>query len=940
MLRKTAIVALSLIVLLAAGIAVLGSEATLRWAVGRLAARSDGALQAQGVSGSLFGPILFERLSFRHAGTDVTAQNARIEWAPLSLLWRHLDIHRIQADSVSVALQSAGPQARKPVQLPERLSLPVTVSLHELHIDQLALTRTSRAHRLGPITVSARADANSWSGQLKSLDAPWGKATGNIALNTQQPFAIAGFFQISKPAIPSYNGQAQLGGTLSRIDVRASAQAQPATADAAAILTVFAATPFERLQVNVRDVDPRVWRPNAPTGKLDLHFGAEGRADRENIHGRFELTNHTPGTLEGKNLPLAALTTSFEGTLSEITASDLLVDLGKGGTVSGSGSWRGATLTLTLQTRNLNLQGLHGKLKRTRLAGDLRIADARGKQRAKLSLAEGRYRFGLDGSLGNGKLTIEQVRAAAGPSAFVGNGSIGLGAATKPVALNGTLTQFDPSKFGKYPKANINSRFKAAATLSPILQLTADLSVFDSELFGAPAIGTVKWHSKGTKSPDIVIDLSTKIGNTRAQAKGTLLDPMRLHQLDLQLELEGRDMAELYPIIGIPLPPTPAYKLAGHLRQRNRVWEFRQFTGQVGQSDLSGNFVVDRRQRQVMRASLVSNNLVLSDLSGFIGAQKKPKSTAKPSAGERVLPDDPFRPDKLQASDADVFFTGRRIVTERLPLTNMTAHLKLSNGVLVLDPLNFGAAGGNIVSRISLDARQPVILGNADIRVDTLKLDQLNPGLRANRASFGDIEGRAQLATQGNSVADMLGSADGKVALLMDGGAVSDLVLRLMDLDIAHVGVTLLRGDRNIPVRCMIADFATQNGHMRPTVFVLDTEHTNVGGSGEIDLRDEALDLRLIAKPKDNSLAALRGPIVIGGSFGSPSVRPELSKAIARGGAAILLGIVATPLAAFLPLMQFGKGKDADCAPLVAQTRAFINGSSARKQTSADSTAR
>jgi uncharacterized protein involved in outer membrane biogenesis len=97
------------------------------------------------------------------------------------------------------------------------------------------------------------------------------------------------------------------------------------------------------------------------------------------------------------------------------------------------------------------------------------------------------------------------------------------------------------------------------------------------------------------------------------------------------------------------VPPTPAYKLSGHLTQRDQVWEFRKFTGRVGGSDLSGHFLVDRRKiPQFMRGDLVSDNLDLKDLAGFIGAsdsEAKPTKTVSPEAASRtgrVLPDDNF----------------------------------------------------------------------------------------------------------------------------------------------------------------------------------------------------------------------------------------------------------------------------------------------------------
>ncbi len=111
------------------------------------------------------------------------------------------------------------------------------------------------------------------------------------------------------------------------------------------------------------------------------------------------------------------------------------------------------------------------------------------------------------------------------------------------------------------------------------------------------------------------------LGTTRASIDGSLLDPLHLKGEEVNFTLEGSDLALLFPIISVPFPPTPAYNLVGFLDRGGDVWTFRRFKGTVGQSDLAGDFTVDRGQRpQMISADLVSKQLVMKDLGGFIGA--------------------------------------------------------------------------------------------------------------------------------------------------------------------------------------------------------------------------------------------------------------------------------------------------------------------------------
>ena len=145
------------------------------------------------------------------------------------------------------------------------------------------------------------------------------------------------------------------------------------------------------------------------------------------------------------------------------------------------------------------------------------------------------------------------------------------------------------------------------------------------------------------------------LGTTKASIEGMLLDPLHLRGEQLTFQLDGSDLALLFPIIGVPIPPTPAYKLAGFLDHTGDVWTFRRFKGTVGQSDIAGDFSVDRSKHpQMITAGLVSQKLNMKDFGGFIGAGRGTKPSEIPPPNDRVLPAEPFSLEKLKAANADV----------------------------------------------------------------------------------------------------------------------------------------------------------------------------------------------------------------------------------------------------------------------------------------------
>jgi uncharacterized protein involved in outer membrane biogenesis len=245
----------------------------------------------------------------------------------------------------------------------------------------------------------------------------------------------------------------------------------------------------------------------------------------------------------------------------------------------------------------------------------------------------------------------------------------------------------------------------------------------------------------------------------------------------------------------------------------------------------------------------------------------------------------------------------------------------VSGGVVKLDPLDFGVAGGSLVSVIEMDARQPRMATHARITAKGLHLARMFPNSKLGANDTGTIGGRAQLRGHGNSIAQMLGSANGEAALVMEGGSVGELSLRLSNLDIANSLLVMLGGDKQVQVRCMVGIFNASDGIFNAKALVLDTAKVNMTGTGHVDFTDESLHLRLVSQSKGFSLASLRGPIAVSGSFMNPVLKPEMGAAAVRGGLAVALGVATAGVGALIPLVDFGKRGDSDCPALMGQAQ-------------------
>ncbi|KVE21580.1 cell envelope biogenesis protein AsmA [Burkholderia vietnamiensis] len=427
------------------------------------------------------------------------------------------------------------------------------------------------------------------------------------------------------------------------------------------------------------------------------------------------------------------------------------------------------------------------------------------------------------------------------------------------------------------------------------------------------------------------LQADVKAGDTRLAIVGTLTDPMHLAAIDLRLWLQGTSMSHLYQLTGITLPDTPPYategRLIGNFKQHASTFRYENFNGRVGGSDLGGTLVwAQREPRPKLSGELVSNLLQFSDLAPVIGADtaaskaKRGDTTRQPA--DRVLPVATFRTERWSAIDADVKFTGRKLIkSPQLPITDLYTHILLQDGVLSLEPLRFGVAGGTLATDARLDGSRTPLKGRFTLAARHLKLKQLFPTQKVMQTALGEINGDASLSATGNSPAALAATSTGEVKALVTDGRISRLLMEAAGLNVANVVYEKLFGNRDVNINCAAIDFVAKDGMLDPKVFALDTDDALINVDGPINLRDESIDLKIHPHTKGFRVFSLRSPLYAKGTFKNPKVGVDAGALALRAGAMVGLGLI-NPFAALIPLIAPSNNRDVPCSELFGQMNA------------------
>jgi AsmA family protein len=423
------------------------------------------------------------------------------------------------------------------------------------------------------------------------------------------------------------------------------------------------------------------------------------------------------------------------------------------------------------------------------------------------------------------------------------------------------------------------------------------------------------------------IDIHLQNGTTHVAIIGSVQDPMAFAGARVRLELSGTNMALLTPLTGIPIPETPAYRVAGDLDYRQGAVRFDNMHGTVGHSDLEGDIAVadPTNVKPTVTANLRSTSVNLVDLGGFIGApaghaaQEHATASAKVADRKNLLPTDKLNIPKLNFANVHLRYVGEHIQGRSVPLDNLLVTLDIVDGTVEVHPLSFGVGSGTILANVRLVPAAAGLQGHADVDFRRVDLSRLMAATHAFQGA-GAIGGRAVLDGSGDSVAAIMADGNGELKLFMgQGGNVSAMLVDLSGLEFGNALLSALGVPSKAQLECFVADLALEHGVAQTRALLVATDEANITGKGDVDFRNQTIDYALRTAARHFSIGSFPAPINVTGPLGDPSIMPGAELAV-RGGLAAGLGFLFPPLA-LLPTIQLGIGQSDACEKAITEAQ-------------------
>ncbi len=329
------LVTLSIVTLVSVLVLVIGTESGMQFAWRHAQAFVPASVEIGALEGRLAGPLEIKDLKVSNDAFQLEMDKIYLQWLPLQLLHRVLDIDSIAVEGVRYTqLDVVPPQAKEesaPTNLPEEIVLPVGVRLGEVRLRDFEFRSQPDSAPFVITSAIVSASVNEQEVDISSLkvESPLFTVAGKTLLSTYGDYPVQGEldWQVPVPDYPAVRGQTLFSGSLREMTITQSI-AKPYDVQG----TVLLQNPVENLAfeiaLHINPLELQALNKDLPpmTAQLtvmgkgnpdDITFNLSGWAEDPGL-GRFNTT--LAGGFTSKTLTLDALKISVAEQAAQITA--------------------------------------------------------------------------------------------------------------------------------------------------------------------------------------------------------------------------------------------------------------------------------------------------------------------------------------------------------------------------------------------------------------------------------------------------------------------------------------------------------------------------------------------------------------------------------------------------------------------------------------------
>lgn len=389
-----------------------------------------------------------------------------------------------------------------------------------------------------------------------------------------------------------------------------------------------------------------------------------------------------------------------------------------------------------------------------------------------------------------------------------------------------------------------------------------------------------------------------RIGEYRASADGRLSLSPRSNNSNLSFSLAGPSLLDVGKVFGSDVLPDKDFQVSGRFDGTPTGFAMSDFLAKLDESDLHGEFDVDLAGKPGITGVLASDHLDITD-----GLERAPKTEAGENEDsgsgkqEFVFSDDPLHTGWLQKANIDLDLTIGRFTANTFNYHDVHIGVRVSDGALDVDPINFYQDAGSIDGRISLAPEDGEYSLDAGITVDDVHVGSLIPGDK-DYSKLPSLGGQFELRGSGSTVHEIMASSNGAISMRQGPGLIREVFASALFRDVLLQALRTLNPVHETSkyqnFECGIYDVSITDGTAIINTLAMQTDAMTTMATGEVNFETEAVDIGFRAVPREGFGISIGGIanqfLSLRGTLKSPRISVDARSTVTTTGAAVATG--------------------------------------------------
>ena len=426
--------------------------------------------------------------------------------------------------------------------------------------------------------------------------------------------------------------------------------------------------------------------------------------------------------------------------------------------------------------------------------------------------------------------------------------------------------------------------------------------------------------SQAKSGTDVPIELHASVLDFKAEVFGNITGTKDSPVIDLTIQANAVNLKKLRKVFGDVVPTIGKINFNAKLKGQQSKLQLSELELKLGKARIDGWLTLDTSASILdlqSELSITDLNLdkLLSEKRKTVEAKAKP---VKKSEDGRLFSDGPLPFDTLSQANIKATLRANNLVRNNKRLKEVEISIRLVEGKLSASLLKHSFFRDKFVADFVVDAS---VMGTptttVTIKVPHLELSELLITGGGATAVEGPLAIDVFLQARGDSVAKIMATLDGNINLLMGQGSADAKALDMFVGGLtAMVGTIFVDNSSKTKINCAICDFKLKEGQLTSQLAVLDTQYSTVFADGQVDLKNEQLDIKVSPVAKGVTLSAAF-PVRLHGRLSNPGVEVKKTDALLKTGE--LWATIVYPPAALVKFADLGKGKQNPCVSMVAE---------------------